>query len=148
VPFQRQPTYANLPGLTRENHRVTSDWNFNNNGIAWAVGDKERWWDDFRGCYWPDKEAESDTVEGWLRIFALSGYYEFAGSGDLEDGFEKVAIYVKDGEPSHAAHQLESGAWSSKLAFENDIEHDSLGVLEGNFFGEVAHILKRRRRGR
>lgn len=55
------------------------------------------------------------------------------------------------GEPTHAARQLPSGAWTSKLGEWEDIEHDTLEALEGSegrgeAYGRVALILKRERR--
>lgn len=63
----------------------------------------------------------------------------------LEAGYEKVAIFVKNSLPSHAARQLESGAWTSKLGPSHDIEHDALSGVEGSEYGSVAKILRRPR---
>ena len=41
----------------------------------------------------------------------------------LEPGFEKVALYALGGVPKHAARQLSSGRWSSKLGDLEDVEH-------------------------
>ena len=65
------------------------------------------------------------------------------GANDAqESGIEKVAIYTLNGLPKHAARQLPSGAWSSKLGNHIDIEH-SLEGLAGDLYGSVAHILSR-----
>ena len=42
----------------------------------------------------------------------------------------------------HAARQLTSGRWTSKVGQNIDIEH-TLAGLEGPFYGEVVRILKR-----
>jgi len=63
-------------------------------------------------------------------------------SFELEIGFEKVAIYARDGTPLHAARQITSGKWVSKLGPREDIEHDLHG-LAGNIYGSVAVILVR-----
>jgi hypothetical protein len=47
------------------------------------------------------------------------------------------------GQPTHAAKQMESGKWSSKLGDWEDVEHATLEALEGDFYGKVAQILKR-----
>ena len=50
---------------------------------------------------------------------------------DLETDFDKIAVFANDqGIPTHAARQLPSGRWSSKLGELEDIEHD-LRDLEG-----------------
>ena len=65
---------------------------------------------------------------------------------DLEPGVEKVAIYADEhGEPQHAARQLPSGNWTSKIGSLEDIEHNTLRAVEGPMSGTVARILKRLR---
>lgn len=65
-----------------------------------------------------------------VELFLAAGY-ELCGDGSLEDRYEKIAIYAKDGEPTHAARQLGDGRWTSKLGKYEDIEHDSLDALYG-----------------
>ena len=72
-------------------------------------------------------------------LFLAAGY-ELCGDGNLEDGYEKIAIYAKDGEPTHAARQLGDGRWTSKLGKYEDIEHDSLDALNGEGFGEYGSV--------
>ena len=84
-------------------------------------------------------------MEGYRAVFELMGYEECA-TDELEPGFEKVAIYVDtDGSPTHAAKQLGTGSWTSKLGGWEDIEHPSLHALEGTglAYGSVALILRR-----
>jgi hypothetical protein len=63
-------------------------------------------------------------------------------TGELESGFEKIALFASDGVPKHAARQLESGRWTSKLGTREDIEH-ALHDLEGAIYGSVALVMKR-----
>ena len=60
--------------------------------------------------------------------------------GNLEPGYEKVAIYAMDGEPTHAARQLQNGWWTSKLGKYEDIDHDSLEELQGYGFGDYGRV--------
>lgn len=61
----------------------------------------------------------------------------------MEQGYEKVALYVDhDGKPTHAARQLPTGRWTSKLGKIEDIEHELEGIA-GSVYGSVAKILKR-----
>ena len=66
-------------------------------------------------------------------------------TGDLEDGFEKIAIYADSSTqtPKHAAHQLRDGSWESKLGSGIDIIHESLAELFGPTYGDEVHFLKR-----
>ena len=49
---------------------------------------------------------------------------------------------VTRSEPKHAARQLPSGRWTSKLGFLEDIEH-ALHDLEGTEYGAVVLVMKR-----
>ena len=63
----------------------------------------------------------------------------------FENGFEKVALYVdKDGAPTHAARQLPNGKWTSKLGNGEDIEHETIHVVEGDGYGKAKYFLKRK----
>jgi len=69
-------------------------------------------------------------------------------SGALELGFEKIAIFVDDaGEPRHAARQLTSGAWTSKLGPNVDIEHRDVQAVGGLVYGEPQVFMRRHRLG-
>ncbi len=62
---------------------------------------------------------------------------------EFEQGFEKIAIYVNNmGKPTHAARQLPSGYWTSKLGRWIDIEHTLAGLTESEY-GSVAQVLRR-----
>ena len=72
--------------------------------------------------------------------------YEICPDGQLEDGFGKIAIHLKDDGPSHAAKQLPSGRWTSKLGKFVDLEHGTPQELEGPdpAYGQVATYVRRR----
>jgi hypothetical protein len=116
------------------------------NCIAFAVGDVERWWwpsgreDD----YWPLPIPEKVTLQTFLDAFAARGYSSpIDTNGDLESGFEKIAVYaLESGEVTHVAKQQEDGKWRSKLGPEEDIEH-ALDGLDGPKYGSVVRYLKR-----
>jgi hypothetical protein len=65
---------------------------------------------------------------------------------DAEPGFDKVAIYTLGGVPTHAARQLPSGRWTSKLGLRQDIEHE-LHNLDGDEYGQAELFMRRVRRG-
>jgi hypothetical protein len=83
-----------------------------------------------------------------IKFFELLSFV-ICDSSDLEDGFEKIALYtVSGGAWRHVAFQTESGKWSSKLAEHEDLEHDSPEVLLGGEYEAIASIMKRPRRPR
>lgn len=61
----------------------------------------------------------------------------------LEQGFEKVALYGSGAEYTHAARQLPSGKWTSKLGKAEDIEHDTPEDVAGGLYGELIEIMTR-----
>jgi hypothetical protein len=79
----------------------------------------------------------------FVKAFATLGYTSAEGEM-LEDGYDRVALYAKDGRVSHAARQVPDGRWTSKLGYDLDIEHGLRG-LEGPLYGHVVQILKRPR---
>lgn len=92
--------------------------------------------------YWPDGLPLVDTIENFVVAFGAQNFL-VCEHPDLEPGYEKVAIYAKDGRPTHMARMLPNGRWSSKLGDMWDIEHKTLGGLEDSDYGLVAKLLKR-----
>jgi hypothetical protein len=76
-----------------------------------------------------------ETIAAFKKAFSAFGY-EVCEHGKYEEGFRKIAVYAKGDKPKHAARQLESGQWTSKLGRSFDIEH-SLEALEGTHYGRV-----------
>lgn len=123
---------------------VTSQITDTYNCIAYAAGDTSRkWWPSGR-AYWPGrvgKQSFDPTLQVFQTAFATLGYVP-CSSPALEDGYEKVALYGKAGEITHAAIQLPSGYWSSKLGDHADVEHD-LEQIAGALYGNVVAYLRR-----
>ncbi|MBM4124822.1 MAG: hypothetical protein FJ246_07725 [Nitrospira sp.] len=133
-----------FPRLRDTGYIITSPSTPDYNCIAWAAGETNRWWWPVRGsfAYWPSGAPLQETLEAFVQAFAALG---FAHCDDprIEDGFEKIAIYIDDnGQPTHAARQLPTGRWTSKLGKCEDIEHELEG-LTASCYGSVARILKR-----
>jgi hypothetical protein len=130
-------------------YQVTSDKTRQYNCIAWAVEATDaKWWPDPLGIgKWPDDLPRAETIEAFVHMFGLFGYVQCA-DGLLEEGFAKVAVYAIrqfDGSllPTHAARQLPSGKWTSKIGDFEDIEHASVGSLNSDDYGEPVCYLRR-----
>ena len=94
--------------------------------------------------YWPEGAPREYTLAAYVAAYAQLGY-EACDSSGREAGFEKVAIFVNDeGVPAHAARQLVTGRWTSKLGDWEDIDHQ-LEDVEGDSYGSVAVVLRRPR---
>lgn len=134
-----------FPNLSKDGYYLTSPATPEYNCIAWAAGDEGVWWwpDQNGDYYWPTEIPRAETIEAFIKAYARLGY-SICNNAELEDGFEKVAIYTDSNKkPTHAARQLNSGHWTSKLGNLEDIEHNTLDSLSGDSYGSVAVILKR-----
>ncbi len=138
-----EPIKAIFPGLSDSAFQVTSLATRTYNCIAWAAGDTSRWWwpDHYDSVYWPPGVAMEETVDAFVATFATVGYAA-CSTEEAEPGFERVALFAKAGVPKHAARQLPSGRWTSKLGLREDIEHD-LHAVSGDLYGAVVCFLKR-----
>jgi hypothetical protein len=139
-----------FPKLRGSEYSITSPATPEYNCIAWAAGDTEAWWwpDSQNIYYWPPDVPRSETLAAFLRAYEILGYSR-CHDANTEEGFEKVALYIgPNGKPTHAARQLPSGSWTSKLGQLEDIEHRSLESLINSPYGSIAVILKRSKRTR
>lgn len=133
-----------FPGLKGSGYQTTRPTDKNYNCIAWAASDTGKWWWPSAGGkeFWPAGVPRAETLAAFRQAFACLGY-EDCGGEQQEEGFEKIALFAgADGFPLHAARQLASGRWSSKLGEREDIEH-GLRDLEGTEYGVVVQIMKR-----
>jgi hypothetical protein len=139
------PLEALFPGLLESTYWVTSPRDADYNCVAWAAGDPHQWWwpgSDPAREYWPPGVAREVTQRAFQEAFASLGYELCAGE-EPEAGMEKVALFADaHGKPTHAARQLSSGHWSSKLGKAEDIEH-ALRALEGELYGSVVLLMRR-----
>ncbi len=134
--------HPGLPRLTPLNHRVTSPESKDYNCIAWAAGDTTHWWEPDR--YWPIPIPPNNYGIGILEMtFRSFGYLGCGRDVALEPDYEKIALYGSGQFYTHAARQLPSGKWTSKLGKWVDIEHDTPDDLAGGTYGDVLQVMKR-----
>ena len=116
------------------------------NCIAFAFGDTKNWWWPGKGYgrYWPPGFPFDDLLDTLVKIFELHGYSR-CDTEEHEPGYEKVAIYGHNGRIKHAARQLRSGRWASKLGYEQDIEHERAEHAECMDYGTIEQFLRRKR---
>jgi hypothetical protein len=132
-----------FPNLEGSPYSITSPPSARYNCIAWAAEVvSDWWWPDADGIgHWPTDAPREETLEAFIQVFRGLGY-EPCATPEAESGWQKVALYALDGEPTHAARQLPSGRWTSKLGPADDIEHD-LDALAGPLYGAVVIVLRR-----
>lgn len=132
-----------FPRLISESFRVTSPQTRSYNCIAWAAGVHDKWYwpipDGFN--FWPLAFPKSDDIAAFINLFESQGYYT-CSSSSYERDYEKVAIFERNGKPTHAARQLDNDLWTSKLGSSYDIEH-TLEGLEGDIYGQATIFMRR-----
>ena len=130
---------------------VTSPQDWRYNCIAWAAGIDTNWWwpvappppDHHPLHHWPPGVPKTKYSSSFIFAFSTLGY-EPCDDDTLEDGFEKVAIYIyPQGDVSHMARQKSNGRWTSKIGEYVDIDHASPGELEGQAYGKVLQYMRR-----
>jgi hypothetical protein len=134
-----------LPNLSPANYRITSQADASYNCFAWAAHFTDRWLqpDPLFG-YWPSNIPGRLTLNNLTAVYAQVGF-ERCDDGELEAGYEKIAIYTdRRGLPRHSARQLANGKWTSKLGQAEDIEHDTPEDVEGSEYGQPSRYLRRR----
>ena len=135
---------SHFPNSASDPFEQTSPIDYYYNCIAWAYGSNKKW-------YWPSGKPEhfwppdiplQETVDAFIKLYE-SIEYEVCPDGELEKDYEKVAIFTKDGIPTHAARQLSDGKWTSKLGQQIDVSHSIFSIINGTY-GDVEVYMKRR----
>ena len=133
---------SGFPRLVDDGYNRTSLPTIAYNCVAWAFGDQTKWWepDVFGLFHWPCAERQY-TVQAYEALAKSQGYKK-CSNGDLEPGFDKIAIYAANNQPKHIARQLQDGRWTSKLGDLDDITH-TLSGIKAPGYGEPVRFLKR-----
>lgn len=96
------------------------------------------------GYYWPPGARLGRDADSLRSAFEAIGF-EVADSSLVEEGYEKVALYVDgSGEWQHAAKQTADGKWSSKIGDAHDIVHASEHCFSGSDYGNVCYYMRRK----
>jgi hypothetical protein len=144
-----QKNYFNLHA---GNHHDTGERTNKYNCIGWAIGrddqwvdpaDPEEWEENF---YWPENVPRDYKITSLIMVFELAGF-AICADASLEDGVEKIAIYADGDEWMHAARQLDTGKWTSKMGPDERIEHDTPEDLAGPWCGQVKMFMQRKPKG-
>lgn len=122
----------------------TSPFNPKYNCIAWAYGcsNKFYWPTPHPLHYWPENIPREEETNSFIKLYESIGYV-VCKDGKCEPHFEKVAIFIDIyNTPTHAARQLSSGQWTSKLGRDMDVSH-TIWSIEGGVYGVVDVYMKR-----
>lgn len=141
------------PRLTDQTCAITSAKADRYNCIAWVAGDiLNNWWPTQGRAvgYWPPNVPRVRSLDAFIQAYKTLGF-ELCNDGSREGGVEKLAIYGLDNPstgliiPTHAALQLESGEWTSKMGALEDIKHKTVHDVNGPVYGEPRCYMSRQR---
>ena len=132
-----------LPNSAGDSLEITSPEDGSYNCVAWAIGDSEHfyWPKKLPGLDWPKGLPRKGTTANLITFFKSHGF-ETCENGLPEKGREKIAIFEKNGLPTHACRLLKNGPWTSKLGILEDVRH-SLSSISGGMYGEVSVFMQR-----
>ena len=116
------------------------------NCLAWAANDMYNWWWPDEDGYWPEGVNRKHDIQSFIDAYSTIGY-KVCDNSELEPGIEKIAVYLNTEGPQHAARQLESGFWTSKLGPYEDITHNYLHGVDCNEYGKAAVFMSKPRTG-
>lgn len=158
--LSNQDIIDSFPKLSGDpDFRITSPSTNKYNCIAWAHGHSDKWMQPVDNTipknldlvfYWPEDVECNGDIQFLIQTFELKGY-QICDKWEHEEGYQKVALY-RDPDSSqytHAAREIVAdkkrcGKWTSKLGKENDIQHGNPYTIEGDCYGIVHCIMKRR----
>jgi len=140
----------NYPNLHAGNYRDTGEATHDYHCIGWAIGRDDEWWDPAEpepwedNFYWPANVPRDYRATSVVMAFESAGFAVCADAS-LEEGVEKIVLYADGPEFTHAARQLETGKWTSKMDPDERIEHDTPEDLVGPWCGQIATYMQRKR---
>lgn len=142
--YQRALTDSRLklkfPNLIHgKNFEFTSLKTDDYNCVAWASEIDDEWieypYDDYQNF--------DDSVHKYINHFLQLGFTK-TDKQQHEEGILKIAIYTDQQQNFlHVARSLPNKRWTSKIGDWEDIEHNTLDVLSGEFYGSPQIIMQK-----
>lgn len=129
---------------------VTSAATRRYNCAAWAVHIDDLWIQPPRSpqtytesvYHWPEELVlVKANLEGYKALYAHYGFEE-CDNGDLEPGYEKIALFYKKSCGIHVARQLSDGKWTAKMGPGVDVSHDIRACVAG-MYDHVEQYMRR-----
>ena len=125
------------------NFKLTSPATYQYNCIAYALGMSDRWVDhiDIPWHWWPPVE-KGDSVSHLMEAFRYFGFEECGLDDEIDDTYDKIAIYEISDDWTHAAKVVANGIYHSKFGSSYDGTHSNGNVLSAQY-GNVSVIMRR-----
>ncbi len=132
---------ACFPGLVKAGYAITSHKDKSYNCVSFGVGDTSKKWDGTQ--YWPPGVPRSPQLDSLVGACEYVGF-KVCDTGEAEEGYEKIALYVDDnGFWGHVAKQ-HGNQWCSKLGDEEDVLHPTPHCFSDSVYHwHWVHFMKR-----
>lgn len=127
---------------------LTSDYNPLYNCIGFAMGmtdvcvalghPQQLPW-----CWWPPTAHRDLNPRSLIEAFEYFGFVDCQFNGKVEDGYDKVALYEKNGYWTHAAIVEEDNLYHSKMGIWWDIVHRGGDLFHNEAYGDIFTFMKR-----
>jgi hypothetical protein len=133
-----------LPNSLVEPLHITSLETGQYNCISWALGitDFPIWPIDEKPYNWPSNLPLIESMENFITFFKMHGF-EYCENEKPKKDFELIAIFEKDGLPTHTCRLLKNGYWTSKIGILEDVQHN-LFAISGGIYGEPSVFMKKK----
>lgn len=93
-------------------------------------------------CWWPPTAPRTLDPQSLIAAFEYFGFV-VCDNRLVEDGFDKVALYQKNGEWQHAAVIEEDDLYHSKMGVWWDVVHRSGDLFHDDAYGDIYAYMKR-----
>lgn len=138
-----RPDAFGMPLKNDVNFKLLSPFSRKYNCIAFAMGMTDRWVDhaNIPWHWWPPVEKGS-SVEHLKNAFRYFGFEECDMDESIDNSYDKIAIYSKENQWTHAARIIAEGVYHSKFGESYDGRHSNGNVLHAQY-GSVCLIMRR-----
>ncbi len=125
------------------NFKLLSPFSFQYNCIAFALGMTDRWVDPsaIPWHWWPPIEKGPD-IDHLKNAFKYFGFEECGMDDEVDELYDKIALYHIANHWTHAARIVADGICHSKFGESYDGYHSSGNVLQAQY-GDVCLIMRR-----
>ena len=142
LPMLKARVNSEFPQLAGEGYEIVGSPTDRYNCIAYAAGDASRWWDHNENHHWPGYVSRSNSMESLKQVF-LRLEFQPCNDSRMEGGYQKAALYEREGAWEHTAVQMPNGRWRSKMGRGPVIEHQSPQFLSSYIYGEPTTYMRR-----
>ena len=129
------------------NFKITSDCTPAYNCIGWALGMNDVWVGldhptNYAWNWWPEGVPCNEKKESLIALFEYFGFTR-CDNANMENNYDKVALYADEQGWTHAAKVIGEGVLHSKIGTAWDINHGDDDIFSDTSYGSIFVFMKR-----